>query len=201
MFAYCGNNPITRKDDGGEFWHIVIGAAVGAAVSFASSVISDVVAGERIDWAGAGISAAFGAASGALATTGLGAVAQIAGGAVLAGAENAIEQGRETGFNRIDYGEVAVNAVIGGITSRSNGVSKDASNHLYKQAAVATKRFKATRKYNGFTAMLKAIKPATKYYFSQTSTLFYKPLINDSISTLVNDTKDAIRGSLYITAL
>lgn len=201
MFAYCGNNPITRKDDGGEFWHIVIGAAVGAAVSFASSVISDVVAGERIDWAGAGISAAFGAASGALATTGLGAVAQIAGGAVLAGAENAIEQGRETGFNRIDYGEVAVNAVIGGITSRSNGVSKDASNHLYKQAAVATKRLKATRKYNGFTAMLKAIKPATKYYFSQTSTLFYKPLINDSISTLVNDTKDAIRGSLYITAL
>ncbi len=200
MFAYCGNNPVSRKDDGGEFWHIVIGAAVGAAVSFASSVISDVVSGEKIDWVGAGISAAFGAASGALAATGLGAVAQVAGGAVLSGAENAIEQGREKGFDNIDYGEVAVNSIIGGVTSRNNGVSKDVSNHLYKQAAVATKRLKSTRKHTGFTAMLKAVKPTVKYYFSQTNTLFYKPLVNDSLSTLISDAKDAICGNLYITA-
>lgn len=173
---------------------------MGAAVAFASSIISDVVSGEEVDWAGAGISAAFGAASGALAATGLGVVAQVAGGAVLAGAENAIEQGLEKGFDKIDYGEVAVNSIIGGVTSRNNGVSKDVSNHLFEQADVAMKRLKMTKKHNGFTAMLKTIKPTTKYYFSQTSTLFYKPLINDSISTLINETKSALRDSLYITA-
>ncbi len=31
LFAYCDNNPISRKDDGGEYWHIVIGAGLGVA--------------------------------------------------------------------------------------------------------------------------------------------------------------------------
>ena len=31
LYAYCDNNPVTRKDDGGEFW-MAIGAAVGAVV-------------------------------------------------------------------------------------------------------------------------------------------------------------------------
>ena len=29
LFAYCDNNPVTRADDGGEWWHIAIGAAIG----------------------------------------------------------------------------------------------------------------------------------------------------------------------------
>ena len=33
MFAYCGNNPVMRADDGGEIWHIVVGAVVGGATS------------------------------------------------------------------------------------------------------------------------------------------------------------------------
>ena len=74
MFAYCGNNPVSRGDEGGEFWHIVIGAAIGAGVSFGASILSDVIAGEEIDWVGAGVSAAFGAVSGALAASGIGAL-------------------------------------------------------------------------------------------------------------------------------
>ena len=30
LYAYCGNNPVARADDGGEAWNIVIGAAIGA---------------------------------------------------------------------------------------------------------------------------------------------------------------------------
>ena len=30
LYAYCDNNPITREDDDGEFWHVLISAAVGA---------------------------------------------------------------------------------------------------------------------------------------------------------------------------
>ena len=45
MWAYCGNNPVNRYDIDGDFWHIVIGAAVGAVVGFASSVVSDLLSG------------------------------------------------------------------------------------------------------------------------------------------------------------
>jgi RHS repeat-associated protein len=47
MFAYCGNNPVSRNDEGGEFWHVVIGAVLGAAANFAISVVSDMISGEE----------------------------------------------------------------------------------------------------------------------------------------------------------
>ena len=37
-YAYCGNNPITRADEGGEFWHIIVGAVVGVATQYISDV-------------------------------------------------------------------------------------------------------------------------------------------------------------------
>ena len=95
MWAYCGNNPVNRYDDGGEFWHIVIGAAVGAAIGFVSSVASDLISGksiQEVDWGRAGIAAAFGAISGAVSATGLGSLAQAAISAGLGAAEDAIGQ-------------------------------------------------------------------------------------------------------------
>ena len=32
MYLYCGNNPVVRADDEGDFWNIVVGAVVGAAL-------------------------------------------------------------------------------------------------------------------------------------------------------------------------
>lgn len=78
MFAYCGNNPISREDDGGEFWNIVIGAAVGAVVSAVTTAIDTYTTTGSIDWGKVGISAAVGAVSGGVAATGLGAIAQAA---------------------------------------------------------------------------------------------------------------------------
>lgn len=60
LFAYCDNNPVMYKDADGEFWHILAGAVVGAV----SSIVSQVVSGEEINWttvaieAGAGLSVA-----------------------------------------------------------------------------------------------------------------------------------------------
>ena len=48
LFAYCDNNPIMRRDGDGEFWHILVGAAVGALVSGIVKVVENVVTGE--DW-------------------------------------------------------------------------------------------------------------------------------------------------------
>ena len=33
LYSYCDNNPVTRADNGGDFWHIVVGAVVGAGES------------------------------------------------------------------------------------------------------------------------------------------------------------------------
>ena len=40
LFAYCDNNPICRKDAGGEIWNIVIGAVVGGIGGAISALAS-----------------------------------------------------------------------------------------------------------------------------------------------------------------
>ena len=32
LFAYCDNNPVVRADNGGEFWHIIVGGVVGGLI-------------------------------------------------------------------------------------------------------------------------------------------------------------------------
>ena len=49
MFAYCGNNPVSRKDNGGEFWETVIDV-----VSLCASV-AEVMANPSDPWAWAGL--------------------------------------------------------------------------------------------------------------------------------------------------
>ena len=66
LYAYCDNNPVSRADDGGEFWNIVIGAVVGAVAGAVSNIVSQVTSGEEINWKAVGISAASGAISGAV---------------------------------------------------------------------------------------------------------------------------------------
>ena len=39
MFAYCGNNPIIREDNSGDFWNTFIGAAAGAIVGGLTAAI------------------------------------------------------------------------------------------------------------------------------------------------------------------
>ncbi len=73
MFAYCENDPVNGSDPNGEWVHILVGGALGAVTSFATSL----VCGESIDRALK--SAAWGAASGALSAAfpGAGAVINV----------------------------------------------------------------------------------------------------------------------------
>lgn len=83
MFAYCGNNPISREDDGGDFWNMVVGAVIGAVVNTVVSYAAATMAGEEFSLADAGVAFASGAITGAVAATGLGAIGQaLVGGAV-----------------------------------------------------------------------------------------------------------------------
>ena len=48
-FAYCGNNPITRIDSEGEFWHIVAGAVIGLVSGLVSCLIDDLTSEKESD--------------------------------------------------------------------------------------------------------------------------------------------------------
>ena len=76
MFAYCGNNPVSRADDGGEFWNWVIGAAVGALVGAINTAVEayndngwEAFKSEKT-WAKIGVSAACGTINGLVDASG-----------------------------------------------------------------------------------------------------------------------------------
>lgn len=119
MFAYCGNNPVSREDDGGDFWNIVIGAAVGAVVSAATTAIQSYKETGHVDIGQTIISGAVGAISGGVAATGLGMLSQaaITAGAAFVGdvATQKFCQGKS--WDKINYVKAAHNGVLAGGTS------------------------------------------------------------------------------------
>ena len=94
MFAYCGNNPIARADNGGKLWHVAFGAALGGLFAGAAKLVECIQSkdslGETIGQVL--VSTACGAIGGALAATGIGVVGQAVIGGVLGATESAINQ-------------------------------------------------------------------------------------------------------------
>lgn len=124
MFAYCGNNPVSRKDAGGEFWNVVVGAVIGAVVNTVVSYAAAKMAGEEFSLADAGVAFASGAITGAVAATGLGAIGQaVVGGAVGFGGSvlNNVLEGED-----ISWKSAAINGVAGfaGGLIGGNGIRK-----------------------------------------------------------------------------
>ena len=104
MFAYCENNPVVRKDNEGEFWNFVIGAAVGGLIS---GITTYVRTGSLKQ---AAVSAVVGAISGAVAASGLPFLAQVAiTMAVTAGGDVAsqVVENREVQRTRASRGQTA----------------------------------------------------------------------------------------------
>ena len=42
LFAYCDNDPVNRKDDGGEFWHIIAAGAINGAISAINNAVTQI---------------------------------------------------------------------------------------------------------------------------------------------------------------
>ena len=92
MFAYCGNNPVGRSDETGDFWNFIVGAIVGAVVNAVTTAIDSYLTTGSIDWVDVGISAVTGAANGAIAASGVGVLGQAAMTAGVSAASNYIQQ-------------------------------------------------------------------------------------------------------------
>ena len=119
MFAYCGNNPVSRNDEGGEWWNVVIGAVVGAVVSAATTAIQSYVETGSVDVGKTIISGLVGAASGAIAATGLGMITQAAITAGVAFAGDVATQMicEDKSWNEVNKLKAVHNGLLAGATS------------------------------------------------------------------------------------
>ena len=66
LFAYCDNNPVNRADTEGNFWHILVGATLGAATNIAITCLTTKIEGEKITKETVITAGAVGAVSGAV---------------------------------------------------------------------------------------------------------------------------------------
>ncbi|WP_152541840.1 hypothetical protein [Saccharicrinis fermentans] len=117
---YCLNNPLIYTDPSGEFWHLVIGAAIGGVFNWAAN-------GAEFTWDGLGYFG-IGAAAGALgAGVGAGVSSSIAGGsfgAGFVGSSSAL-----TASSSFVTG-AAIGAAIGGAGGFSGGFASGLGNGL-----------------------------------------------------------------------
>ena len=119
LYAYCDNNPIMRKDDGGEFWNTIIGAVVGATWGGLSAVLfgTDIVAGMVSGALSGAISGA--ALDIAIATGGVGLIALsgvvLASGVGGAAGSYVNQIMSDKTHDEVDWGEVIVDGVWGAI--------------------------------------------------------------------------------------
>ena len=196
LFAYCDNNPVMRADHGGDFWHIVVGAAVGALIGGVVKAVSNAIEGKSLT---DGLSTAMlaGAASGALASTGVGIVGMVAGNAAISMAENAANQVIENkGFNNFDVGDMLIDGAIGGVSGALGGAGKG-TKHLTNLGKQTVKRtFNATTN-KGLRAGLKEAGKAFAYY-GKNSAKYYKTFVKGLSSDFISTVGTTIASSNYM---
>ena len=120
LFAYCGNNPVSRADNGGDWWHVVAGAAIGGLFELGSQLISNGGDFTSVNWEKVGIAtlvggatALCGPASGAI-VSGLGNVAMECAGGTTDGKKIAASFAIGVGSSLIGYGAGKLTQKIGG---------------------------------------------------------------------------------------
>jgi len=166
LYAYCDNNPIDRADDGGEFWHIVAGAVIGAASQYVGDVLLNLAEGksfgESLKPRSSVASYLGAAASGALAATGIGVVGSIAANAAISGAVYAVDHTDDFSAKQL-VTEMAIGGVSGAIGGKGIG-----SKHYTKLGTQSVKRVWK----NG----IKEFPKAAKYYCKSSKKLYMQML-------------------------
>ena len=196
LFAYCDNNPVMRADYGGDFWHIVVGAAAGALIGGVVKAVSNAIEGKSLT-DGLATAMLAGAASGALASTGVGIVGMVAGNAAISMAENAANQVIENkGFNNFDVGDMLIDGAIGGVSGALGGAGKG-TKHLTNLGKQTVKRtFNATTN-KGLRAGLKEAGKAFAYY-GKNSAKYYKTFVKGLPSDFISTVGTTIASSNYM---
>ena len=194
LYAYCLNNPVEYVDPTG---HIVIsfllaGAIVGFTVSFTSSAVSQAIMNNgQVDWGIAAIDGLFGAVSGALATTGIGAVAGMLIDMGLSFANETIVYGMQNNwqYSGEDWLHIGYSATLSSFTSfvfdiKHIGIASSAQ---FKIANSAVRKFRSKVTRNMYKHGQKSISTASTHVnrLILTSFVTKEALISYSIAFLL----------------
>ena len=177
FFAYCDNNPITRADSEGEVWHIIIGAAIGGISSAASAIITG-KAEKDLKLSQVLVSAAFGAATGALCA------AFPAAGVAISASSAAIESvTTDLIFNRdSSLGEIVIGATVSAGLGALSGCAEGGS-ALYKKTGSVLKQI---------TKVTKGNHPVVKKVAQKTIKSFAKKSLRTAIKETVSNVFNSI---------
>ena len=164
-FAYCDNNPVSRSDDSGAFWSLVIGAVTGGLINGISTLAECQQSGESLKstFIQTAISATSGAISGAVAGSSLGLAGQaIAGGLLGAGESFARQMVKTKSIKSVDFGAVlgaGLSGIAGGLAGGKGSLK--GFKHATTQRNLALDTIKRGKSFA-------SIKKAAKNYASQT---------------------------------
>ena len=158
MFAYCGNNPVVRTDSQGEWWHLVVGAIVGAASQYVSDVVSNLASGKSFTESLVPTSSAVdylaAAASGALAASGVGALGSAVANAAIDGAAYIANCG--INGEEINGAELLFTVTTSALTS-GKGVDGANLRGVYKHSKQVLKTAVSPKKIAMYTAKKKKV--------------------------------------------
>jgi len=189
LFSYCDNNPISRADEDGDFWHVLIGGVVGAVSSFVSTITETGNIGKA--FVSAGIGAVAGIATAIVPSASV--AIDAAAGLVESVVDDALFSKEKKSF-----GEIATNALVSAGTSALFsyvGGPADDLNGSWRAAKQAKRKIKAGNIPNHLKKS--AIKDIKRYRKKCIQTLkdgliesiFYQPLIG-AINKKVGDTTE-----------
>ena len=166
LFSYCDNNPISRADDGGQFWHFIAGAVVGG---FFGAISGKAGGGSVSDIL---ISTVAGAANGLLAASGAGMITSMALSGAISGASSILSQAFA---GDISLPEVIVDTVVGVVSGSITGagassVSSGAggAKQMINAGKQSIKRITSALKTKGVSAAVTEGKKASRYYYKST---------------------------------
>ncbi len=141
-YVYCGNNPISRIDPSGKFWHIVIGAVAGAIIGGAIDAVVQYKTSGSINWKEVGAAAVGGAVAGAIfaATAGAGtSLLGMIGAGAIAGAAGGTASYTVSNWGHLSLKGAAKVAGAGAIAGVIGGaIGYGAGKALAKAVSIAT---------------------------------------------------------------
>lgn len=186
-FAYCDNNPVSRTDGSGEFWHVAAGAAIGGLLNSAEDIYDLVKAYRggneneiKQGWVCVGISFATGAISGALSMTTIGVVGSRAANGALSFVEEMVKEVAGYHYdctpitsNNIAKSmiKVAVSTADGAIGAKAGKGNKSYYSSAKRTVSRINKAFKNRRRQSFKGEAAKAIK-----YYSKSTAAYRKAI-------------------------
>lgn len=132
LYAYCDNNPVTRRDTEGDFWNLAAGAIIGAAIGGGTEMVFQALEG-NFDLESIAVAAIGGALSGAFAATGIRVKGQMIANAAINGISELYNQ--KDNIRNKEWGKVFTNVGeaigIGAVSGYIGGSGYKAKNSAY----------------------------------------------------------------------